>query len=89
MKHDEVIEIAKKAGFFFHDAGYAPTLHTTPMEYSDKCFARFAKLVEQATLERAAKVCWIAAVDHNNHEVVKLTAAKLMQEINLLKDSHD
>lgn len=47
------------------------------------------KLVEQATLNRAAKVCWDTAVDQRNHDVVKLTAAKLMQQINLLKDSND
>lgn len=49
----DVMELAKKAGFYFHDAGYAPILHTQPHEYSEKCFERFATLV----LERAALEC--------------------------------
>lgn len=57
MKQEQVIELAKKAGFMFHDAGYAPTLHTLPREYSQKCFERLVSAVEQATLERAAQAC--------------------------------
>jgi hypothetical protein len=37
---EQVQELAERAGFFFQDVGYAPTMHTTPMEYSQKCFER-------------------------------------------------
>lgn len=58
MNQEQVIELARKAGFYFHDAGFGPDVfHTTPNEFSQKCFERFAKLVEQATLERAAVEC--------------------------------
>lgn len=50
---------------------------------------RAFQLVEQATLERAAKVCWTTAADMRNHDVVKMTAAKLAHSISELKDSHD
>jgi hypothetical protein len=50
MTKNELMEMARKAGFMFHDAGYAPTLHTLPREYSDKCFDRLFN----AILERAA-----------------------------------
>jgi hypothetical protein len=50
MTRDEIIEMANEAGFYFHDVGYAPILHTFKNEYSEKCFERFAKLV--ATKER-------------------------------------
>jgi hypothetical protein len=59
MEQDmNIIELAKQAGFHFHDAGYAPAvLHTEPHEYSQKCFERFAHLVRAAALEEAAGVC--------------------------------
>ena len=52
-----IIELAKRAGFYFRDAGYAPqVLHTLPMEYSQKCFERFAHLIRAAALEEAASM---------------------------------
>ena len=53
MTRDDVIRTAREAGFHFHDAGFAPTLHTVPLEYSEKCFERFAALVEAAATEKA------------------------------------
>ena len=53
MTRDDVIRAAREAGFHFHDAGFAPTLHTVPLEYSEKCFERFAALVEAAATEKA------------------------------------
>jgi hypothetical protein len=58
MKQEQVIELARKAGFYFHDAGFGPdVLHTTPNEFSLKCFERLINAVEQSTLERAAQAC--------------------------------
>ena len=53
MTRDDVIRAAGEAGFHFHDAGFAPTLHTVPLEYSEKCFERFAALIESAATEKA------------------------------------
>ena len=53
MTRDDIIRAAREAGFHFHDAGFAPTLHTVPLEYSEKCFERFAALVEAAATEKA------------------------------------
>ncbi len=53
MTRDDVIRAAGEAGFHFHDAGFAPTLHTVPLEYSEKCFERFAALIEAAATEKA------------------------------------
>ena len=53
MIRDDVIRAAGEAGFHFHDAGFAPTLHTVPLEYSEKCFERFAALIEAAATEKA------------------------------------
>lgn len=66
MKQEDVIELAEKAGFIFHDAGYAPTLHTLPREYSQKCFERLVSAVEQATLERSATICAVRAQELND-----------------------
>ena len=44
----DIKEIAKKSGFYFHDAGSAPIEHTLQREYSEMCFDRFSKkLIEQ------------------------------------------
>lgn len=51
MTRDDVIRMARDAGFFFHDAGHAPILHTNPLRYSEKCFERFATMA--ADRERA------------------------------------
>ena len=53
MTRDDVIRAAGEAGFYFHDAGFAPTLHTVPLEYSEKCFERFAALIEASATEKA------------------------------------
>ena len=57
MKREDIIRMAREAGFFFHDAGYAPILHTVAGEYSEACFQRFAALVAEAEREACAKVC--------------------------------
>ena len=57
MTRDDIIKLARDAGFYFHDAGYAPILHTTKNEYSEKCFERFAALVAAAEREACAKAC--------------------------------
>lgn len=52
MTKNELMEMARNAGFMFHDAGYAPMLHTLPKEYSDKCFDRlFNAILERAAVE--------------------------------------
>ena len=77
-----IIEMAKQAGFHFHDAGYGPeVLHTEPHEYSQKCFERFAHLVRAQTLEEAAGVCDNSA-SHCHHDgllqlVLKSNAAAI------------
>ena len=53
MTRDDVIRAAGEAGFHFHDAGFAQTLHTVPLEYSEKCFERFAAIIEAAATEKA------------------------------------
>ena len=53
MTRDDVIRAAGEAGFYFHNAGFAPTLHTFPLVYSEKCFERFAALIESAATEKA------------------------------------
>ena len=53
MTRDDIIRAAGEAGFHFHDAGFAPTLHTVPLEYSEKCFERFAAIIEAAATEKA------------------------------------
>lgn len=55
MTRDDIIRMAREAGFYFHDAGYAPILHTTRNEYSEKCFERFAALVAAAERENVLK----------------------------------
>lgn len=56
MKQEQVIELAKQAGFFYYDMrseGHGETLEADSLAP----VLMFAKLVEQATLEQAAKVC--------------------------------
>ena len=66
-----IIEMAKQAGFHFHDAGYGPeVLHTEPHEYSQKCFERFAHLVRAQTLEEAAGVCENTLAQHYMKQVI-------------------
>ena len=55
MRRDDIIRMAREAGFYFHDAGYAPILHTVAGEYSEACFERFAALVASAEREACAK----------------------------------
>lgn len=57
MTQIEIISMAQIAGFYFQDAGYAPILHTTKDEYSERCFERFANLVAKAEREACAKIC--------------------------------
>ena len=38
--NEHIKKLAVESGFFFHDAGYAPTEHTHPLEYSEMCFKR-------------------------------------------------
>ena len=54
MTDGRIIEMAEKAGFYFHDTGRGSgVLHTTPLKYSQRCFERFEKLVR----EECAQVC--------------------------------
>lgn len=51
MTPEQIIEMAKQAGFHFHDAGSGPEiLHTIPLEYSQQCFERFAQLVKDTAV---------------------------------------
>jgi hypothetical protein len=44
---EKTIELAKKAGFYFHTIPeHAPIRHTSLYEYSEHCFHRFVKLIE-------------------------------------------
>lgn len=52
-----IIKIAEKAGFYFHDAGYAPILHTVSGEYSQMCFERFAEMIRKDERDSLAKTC--------------------------------
>ena len=54
MITDEIIQLAKEAGFHFYDAGHAPILHTVESAYSEKCFERFAKAIERVVREQCA-----------------------------------
>ncbi|AXF52865.1 MAG: hypothetical protein [Bacteriophage sp.] len=56
MKQEQVIELAKQAGFPFNKYGLLQGDEEGEIE-ADEMFTRFASLVEQATLERAAKAC--------------------------------
>ena len=87
MKREDVLDAAKKCGFFFHDAGYAPILHTLPREYSERMFERLVNLVEQATLERAANKA--DSVGHHWSGAPARAFFELADEIRALKDSHD
>lgn len=70
MQREDVIQLAEASGFFFHDAGYAPIMHTLPEKYSEKCFERFANTIEQRTLERAAQEAdaWQTAIHDPRYE---------------------
>ena len=57
MTQEEIIALAREAGFHFHDAGYAPILHSTGAKYSEKCFERFAALVAAREREACALIC--------------------------------
>ena len=56
MTRDDVIRAAGEAGFHFYDAGFAPTLHTVPLEHSEKCFERFAAIIEAAATKKASEL---------------------------------
>lgn len=47
IERDKIIELAIKSGFLFTDAGHAPILHTLKLNYSEKCFERFAQYIQQ------------------------------------------
>ena len=45
LSKDEILAMATKAGFLFSDKGYGPdVLHTDRLEYSSRCYERFATL---------------------------------------------
>lgn len=101
MKKEQVISIGEQSGFdkvAAQDGGFElfwDQAHLT------KELMNFAKLVEQATLERAAKVCKDAAKSFAHHAVlggpdgrnewiaVEEAAKACAESIELLKDSHD
>lgn len=47
MTKEDMLHIANRCGFHFHDAGYAPVLHTTEAKYSQKCFERFTREIAE------------------------------------------
>jgi hypothetical protein len=58
MTRDDIIKWARDAGFEFADKGYGPdVLHTDGLEYSSRCFERFAALVAAAEREACANIC--------------------------------
>lgn len=56
MKQEQVIELAKQAGFPFNKYGLLQGDEDGEID-ADDMFELFASLVEQATLERAAGAC--------------------------------
>ena len=87
MTKEQVIELAKQAGFHFWDAGFADKgiLHTTGDNFSQKCFERFATLVRNAAMEEAFGAVSSLAVppDEDNFEAGCMYA---MHAIELLKE---
>lgn len=58
MDKEQILQMAKKAGFYFMDAGYGPeVLHSVDHHYSEECFMRFAAAIRAATKEEDAKIC--------------------------------
>ena len=58
MIRDDIIKWARDAGFEFAYKGYGPdVLHTYGLEYSSRCFERFAALVAAAEREACADIC--------------------------------
>ena len=76
MTRDEIIRLAREAGFYFHDAGYAPILHTVAGEYSEACFERFAELVAAAEREAGQRAFWEACRPHGKVGEVVYTTYK-------------
>lgn len=76
MITDEVIRLAKEAGFHFYDAGHAPVLHTVENAYSEKCFERFAKAIERAVREKCA-----SEADYLIPHCANLAAKSMLMEV--------
>ena len=73
-KEQQAVALAKAAGFLFHDAGYAPILHTLPQEYSEACFVRLISAVREAnTAELVANAVVMPEIheDQNYEKPVK------------------
>lgn len=51
MKSDDIIKLAQKAGFHFHNSS------TISARYSEKCFEHFAELISVYEREACAKIC--------------------------------
>lgn len=83
MKEDQVISLAVEAGAELDD-GFL-YIHT---RVCSGFIERFAKLVEQETLERAAKVCRDAAECAISSEQ-ESSFVYCSEAIRALKDSHD
>ena len=75
LTKDEVLAMATEAGFLFSDKGYGPdVLHTDGLEYSSRCYERFAALC------RAPLVAEIAALKQA-HEINADTLNAMQVEI--------
>lgn len=61
MTRDDIISMAREAGFHFHGE-LTTILHTAPLEYSEKCFERLAALIAAAEREACAQICDRGAV---------------------------
>lgn len=88
MKKEQVISIGEQSGFdkvAAQDGGFELFWD---QEHLTKELMNFAKLVEQATLERAAKVCNEAG-HHASIIDDEIFAHRLADAIRALKDSHD
>lgn len=58
MTPNDIIRMARQAGFQFTDKGHGPdVLHTEALEYSSRCFERFASFVAEAERQRWEQAC--------------------------------
>ncbi len=49
LSRDQIIALAQKAGFIFHNEKSKTIMHTVPLEYSEKYFERFAMLIAECS----------------------------------------
>jgi len=95
LSKDEILAMATKAGFLFSDKGYGPdVLHTDRLEYSSRCYERFATLCRAplvAEVERLEQ--WHAEMADNRNAIASerdTLKAELAQEVvNALNEFQD